>query len=65
MRFCKENMENSVNIYKSNKYLTEIKKVSLESIFNGFNNKNVLLTGGTGLILSYFIDVLLTSNFNG
>ena len=65
MRFCKENMENSVNIYKSNKYLTEIKKVSLESIFNGFNNKNILLTGGTGLILSYLVDVLLTSDFNG
>lgn len=58
-------MNGNFNIYNSKTYQSELAFVSKDAIFSEFKDKNILLTGGTGLILSYFIDVLLTSNFNG
>lgn len=47
------------NLYSSDLYLKQLKKFSKNPVFNTFSNKNFLLTGGTGLILSLFIDTLL------
>lgn len=53
-------------LHLSKIYLNEIKNLQNWTIFEYFNNKNILLTGGTGLILSYLVDALLVNrNFNG
>ncbi len=54
------------DLYISKIYENEIKTLQNSDIFSYFSNKNILITGGTGLILSYLINVLLSCNsFNG
>lgn len=46
-------------LYLSKTYISEIKSLSKSDIFSIYENKTILIAGGTGLILSYLIDVLL------
>lgn len=45
-------------------YEKEISNFVLENNFNFLQNKTLLITGGTGLILSYFVDAVLQSKLN-
>lgn len=47
------------NLYTSKIYIDELKSLQNDDIFSKFDGKSILLSGGTGLILSYFIDVIL------
>lgn len=52
-----------MNFYENNIYLGDL-QVALESIirFEKLNNKSIMITGATGLIGSFIIDVLLYAN---
>lgn len=55
-----------MTLYESKTYSEEILKETRKDIYKGFKNEKFLITGGTGLILSYFIDVLLANTeFDG
>lgn len=55
-----------IDLYDSKTYVNEILKETNKHIYNDFKNSSFLITGGTGLILSYFVDVLLANpNFSG
>ena len=49
-------------LYDSKKYIEELKKVASDSIFKELEGKTLLITGGTGLVLSYFIDAILSTD---
>ena len=53
-----------MTLYNSKTYVNEIKSLQKSTILNDFNNKTILLSGGTGLILSYLVDIFLYSNLN-
>ena len=53
-----------MTLYNSKTYINEIKSLQKSTILNDFENKTILLSGGTGLILSYFVDLFLLSNLN-
>lgn len=55
-----------IYLYDSKTYIDEISNEASKDIYKGFKNKKFLVTGGTGLILSYFVDVLLANvEFDG
>ena len=49
-------------LYDSKIYIEELKKVASDPIFKELEGKTILITGGTGLVLSYFVDAILNSN---
>lgn len=51
-----------MNLYGSETYINEISNETSKDIYRGFKDKNFLITGGTGLILSYLTDILLASS---
>lgn len=52
-----------MNLYTCNKYLDDVQRVcKLELPWEKLNNKSVMLSGATGLIGSFFVDVLLEKN---
>ena len=53
-----------MTLYNSKTYVNEMKSLQKSTILNDFNNKTILLSGGTGLILSYLVDIFLYSNLN-
>lgn len=51
-----------MSIYNSKLYLEDIKRVSNDVDFSKFKNKSVLITGASGLICSFLVDVLMYRN---
>lgn len=49
-------------LYSNLLYLTEIKSFCENHDLSFFRNKTICITGGTGLIMSYFTDILLFSD---
>lgn len=49
-------------LYSNILYLTEIKSFCENHDLSFFRNKTICITGGTGLIMSYFTDILLFSD---
>lgn len=47
-----------MNIYESNIYISDIKRVAENNDFKKFRNKKIFITGASGLICSFLIDVL-------
>lgn len=56
-------MESSV--YNSSLYMKEIDEISKLDIWKKFQGKSFALSGGTGMIGSYFVDVMMHLNENG
>lgn len=53
-----------MTLYNSKTYINEIKTIQNSTFLMNFENKTILLSGGTGLILSYLVDLFLFSNIN-
>ncbi len=54
-----------MNLYNSSLYMEDIEYVTgLDLPWDVFNGKSVLISGATGLIGSFFVDVLLSKNLN-
>lgn len=51
-----------MSIYNNELYLEDIKRVSNDVDFSKFKNKSVLITGASGLICSFLVDVLMYRN---
>ena len=51
-------------MYYAKEYISEIKTFIKDNKLEIFSNKKLLLSGGTGLICSFFIDTLLATDFN-
>lgn len=51
-----------MSIYDNKLYLEDIKKVSAKVDFFKFKNKSILITGASGLICSFLVDVLMYRN---
>ena len=52
------------NLYLCKNYIDEINSFAQSNDLSFFQNKTVCISGATGLIMSFFIDVLLSSNIN-
>lgn len=48
-------------IYESDLYIHQITEEAKKDIYSSLHDKNILMTGGTGQILSFFVDTLLSS----
>lgn len=51
-----------MSIYNNELYLEDIKRVSNDVNFTKFKNKSILITGASGLICSFLVDVLMYRN---
>lgn len=56
----------SMNLYNSRLYLEDLASLSENDlIWSLFHNSSILISGATGLIGSFFVDVIMTRNLDG
>lgn len=53
-----------MNIIENEDYLKDVERVANTIDFNNFKNKSILITGASGLICSFLVDVLMYRNNN-
>lgn len=54
-----------MNLYQNNKYMEDVRNVAaLELPWSKLKNKSIIISGSTGLIGSFFIDVILEKNIS-
>lgn len=59
-------MGKTMNLYENELYLEDLYYVSNQDFgWDKLNGKTILLSGATGLIGSFFVDVIMTKNLNG
>lgn len=55
-----------MNLYDNNLYLEDVSSIAkMQLPWHQFNNKSILISGSTGLLGSFLVDVLMQKNYEG